>query len=321
MASGITWYPLDTDLLTNDEKVFDLMDGQTNDVAFASFGRFVALLAKIYHEGPALEVTPLRTRRLASDLGLSAEGFLKFVSRCVDAELFDRGLWEGSAVLTSHGIQSRWLKAKRSSRITKLPDDFQQWSLLDGRDGNACAPTQLHTVATQEHATATQEHAAPDKTRLDKNRLDKKREESSVSSSGEGEVFDNRAEASQPIVENPQPEPSLGEMPDTSDLVPPCMARERNDDTCFFDDAEAPHRTPYGALAARYESQTGRRDFGDFMAKVHSMCPGGCRASPRDVGECYALICGAIEHADPSKGSPWALTRHVLANDRGSRHA
>jgi len=319
MATGIDWFPLETNLLTDDEKVFDLMDGSLGTEAYADFGRLVALLSRIYREGPALKVNRRMERRIAHDLGLGADGFAAFIGRCVSAGLFHGGMWREHGVLTSHGIQMRWVKAKQRSKSQGLPAEMRAWSLLDepdeDQDGGAPASGPLEKLTEPENYPL-------DKTRQDEIRKEERREEdSSVSSSCGRGVFDNAAGATPADVENRPPRPTQDMELDPSGLVPPCMARERHDDTCFFDDSQAPHRTPYGALAARYEGRTGRRDFGDFMAKVHGMCPAGCRASPRDVGECYALICGAIEHADPAKGSPWALTRHVLANDRAPRHA
>lgn len=318
MAAGIDWFPLETNLLTDDEKVFDLMDGSLETEAYADFGRFVALLNRIYREGPALRVNRRMERRIAHDLGLDLEGFAAFIGRCVSAGLFHEGMWRRHGVLTSHGIQMRWVRAKQRSKSQGLPAEMRAWSLLDEPeeepDGEAPASNPLEKLTEPENYPL-------DKTRQDEIRKEKKREESSVSSSGGKEVFDKRGTEPQGNVEKQGYEPSQDIDRDLSSLVPPCMARERGDDTCFFDDQDQPHRTPYGSLAARYEGKTGRRDFGDFMAKVHGMCPAGCRASPRDVGECYALICGAIDNTDPKKGTPWALTRHVLTNDRVPRHA
>ena len=308
MASGIEWFPLETNLLTDDEKVFDLMDGGLGTEAFADFGRFIALLERIYREGPALAVNSRMERRIAHDLGLDAAGFSAFVGRCVAAGLFHAGMWERHRVLTSRGIQLRWVKAKARARSQGLPADMRQWSLLDEPDEEPetpqaqCSPLKKLTEP---------ENVPLDKTRQEEIRLDEIREEKtedqSVCLAGE------EAEAG-------GPEPSQDLERDLPSLVPPCMARE-NDGSVYLDGDEVPYRTPYGALAARYEARTGRRDFADFMAKVHSMCPVGCRASPRDVSECHSLVAGAIDNADPAKGTPWALTRHVLANDRGPRNA
>ena len=321
MASGIEWFPLETDLLTDDEKVFDLMDGSLDECAFADFGRFIALLNRIYREGPALQVNRRMARRIAHDLGLGAEGFEDFIGRCVSAGLFSARMWREERVLTSRGIQLRWVKAKGRAKSQGLPAETRQWSLLDGSEEDCddlCEFADVDEVDERgERDTGdgsaleklTNSESSPlDKTRREEIRKEEKREDQSTSSSQVGsEVFDT-------------PRPSQDAELDLASLVPPCLARER--DGALFDDGQgADHRTPYGALMARYEARTGRRDFAECMAKVHGMCPAGCRASPRDVSECYALITDAVERSDPSKGSPWALIRHVLEHDRGSRHA
>lgn len=320
MASGIEWFPLETNLLTDDEKVFDLMDGALDTHAYADFGRFVALLTRIYREGPALRVNRRMERRIAHDLGLDLEGFAAFIGRCVGAGLFHEGMWRDHCVLTSKGIQLRWIRAKQRAKSQGLPVEMRPWSLLDEPDESF--DDDEPRCSSLEKLTDSENYPL-DKIRQDKTRQEEKREEdSSVSLSGKREVFNNSEPEQQRNVENPDPdpEPSQDIELDLGSLVPPCMARERGD-AVFLDDQDAPHRTPYGALRARYEAKTHRRDFEELMANVHRMCPAGCRASPKDVSECYALIAAAFDKADPAKGSPWALTRHVLANDRGPRHA
>ena len=337
IKNGLDYFPLETDLFTDDEKVFDLMDGTTGDAAFADFGRFMNLLCRIYRDGPAIEVGPRMAKRIAHDLGLTTEEFEAFVGRCTDAGLFHSEMWEQERVLTSMGIQRRWKAAKKR---TGMPAAMRQWSLLGEAGGWGEART--HDEATDAGAQGPRA-AVPDarsaareisqnseslgksrptrqksqNPRLKRKEKKTKQKEKEKKEDQRKEVLPSEFEETE---EQPAPPPSQDIDLDLSSLVPPCMAREYGD-SVFLDDQDAPHRTPYGALAARYESQTGRRDFGDCMAKVHGMCPAGCRASPRDVSECHGLIAGAIDKADPAKGSPWALIRHVLTYDRGSRNA
>ncbi len=336
----ISWFPLETDLLTDDDKVFDLMDGATDDGAFADFGRYVALISRVYREGPALQVGRRMARRVAHDLGLGLDGFERFVSRCVDAGLLSRRLWDDERVITSHGIQLRWIKAKGRSKSQGLPAEFSRWDLLDEgedpdepwavpqgaepgfdgpptcqrRDEAECdrlkTPERFSSVENQamlkSDALKTPESSPLDKIRLDKTRQEEKREDQSVSPSCHRQSPDNANDA----------RPT----PDVSQLVPTCMAREE-DGKVFADSLDQPHRTRYGALEATYRERTGRGDFDGLMRRACELCPGGCRASPADVSECFELMIGALERVDPGKGSPWALVRHVLVNDRGGRDA
>lgn len=308
IRNGLDYFPLETDLFTDDEKIFDLMDGTTDMAAFADFGRFMNLLCRIYRDGPAIEVSPRMAKRIAHDLGLTSDGFEAFVGRCTDAGLFHKEMWDQAHVLTSLGIQKRWKTAKKRNG---MPAAMRQWSLL----GEAGGWGEAEERASQESAnlgesrqTREKSQNPPLKEKKTKQKEKEKKEDHTILPSGDEEKDESAFEPSQDIDR------------DLSSLVPPCMAKEC-EGSVYLDDQDVPHRTPYGALAARYENQTKRRDFGECMAKVHGMCPAGCRASPKDVSECHGLIAAAIDKADPAKGSPWALIRHVLANDRGPRNA
>lgn len=326
IRNGLDYFPLETDLFTDDEKVFDLMDGTTGDAAFADFGRFMNLLCRIYRDGPAIEVSERMAKRVAHDLGLDLGGFESFVGRCVDAGLFHRAMWEQAHVLTSLGIQRRWKAAKKR---TGMPKGMRQWSLLgeeggwnepgDGAGADDEPPARQISQNSEKNeklGTARQKSQNPPlkekKTKQKKTKEKEDERKDSPSSRVEG-AFDN------PEVLNNQERPRNSGS-DASGLEPACMAREYGESKVYLDDADAPHRTPYGALEQRYRNRTGRGDFASFAAKVHGMCPRGCRASPKDVSECYSLLSAAIDKADPSKGSPWALARHVLEHDRGPRH-
>lgn len=334
-TATIQWFPMATDLLTDDEKVFDLMGGDLDEAAFAAFGRFVGLLMRIYREGPALRVCARKARRIARDLGMSPDELERFVWRCVESGLFHRRLWERERVLTSKGIQTRWMRAKARTKAAELPPDFRQWSLLDGDpwadgdgedaarvvEGPACEPSAeggfdepssaSAAESAEVHKYSNLNNSSPDKTRLDSTKTE---EDLSVCPSCQSEVFDKQGCVDDADVE------SMPER-DVSSFVPPCMARPVDDETVFQDSRGDWHRTAYGALEQSYVDQTHRTDFGQLMAKVHGICPGGCRASPAEVQECFALVDGALGRVDPRRGSPWALVRRVLTDDRGPRHA
>lgn len=338
-SPGINWFPLETNLLTDDDKIFDLMDGSTDDDAFADFGRYVAMMSRVYREGPALQVGRRMARRMAHDLGLDARGFEDFVGRCVDAGLLSRRLWEGEHVITSRGIQMRWIRAKARSKSQGLPAEFSRWSLLDADEdedtwddaapepsGTANADVETRSTPVKRHAREidplrTPENSpefskgaksdegesdalkSPENSPLDKIRLDKTREEKKRE-----EDQSVRLSGGSEVFDN------------SADLVPACLAAEE-DGKLFIDSAGGYHRTRWGALESTYRAKTSRGDFATLARKVADLCPGGCRASPADRAECFDLVSDAIERYDPGKGSCWALVRHVLANDRGGRDA
>ena len=329
MAAGLEWFPLETNLLTDDEKVFDLMDDATDDDAFADFGRLIALLSRIYRTVPALQVDRRMERRIAHDLGLDLAGFADFVKRCADADLIDLTLWEEEHVITSRGIQLRWIKAKGRSKSSGIPVEMRQWSLVDkssatNSEAKNGKETRSEVFKDSEKAETTQgensaifkssENSPLEEKRGEETREEEKREEPVGNLSGEGQVFDKSPNNSNEDVEKSE---GCG----GCEYRPACLARPGGSSEVFMDGEDAPHRTRYGALEARYAQQTHRRDFDRLMAKVSDMCPASCRASPDDVDECYTLLSRAIDASDPKRGNPWPLVRHILANDRGNRDA
>ena len=311
-TNALTYFPLDVGLFADDEKIFDLTDGATDDAAFADVARYIYLLARIYacEDGPALEVGPRMGRMLARRMGLTVEGFEGFVGRCADADLFDADLWARRRVLTSHGIQRRWKLAKKRSG---MPQATLRWSLLGEEGGwvaDECRAEPTNAEPTRAEPSAPDEcRAEPSRPAKEKERKREgkekgRKEDQSVCPSGLEEVFDNG-----------------GRSHADRDVVPACMGAEQAGGTLFADCAGRPHRTRYGALEETYRQRTGRSDFDGLMRRVCEACPGGCRASPDEVRECFELISDALERVDPGKGSPWALVRHVLAHDRGGRDA
>lgn len=304
---GIDWYPQETNALIDDEKVFDLMEAaeERGEDGFASFGRWVALLCRIYREGPALQLDGRTERKLARDLGMTREALLGFVSQCVESGLLDRGLWERERVLTSGGIQRRWCAAKK--RVKALPADMRQWSLLDVADaGDASESRQISANLgtwpefsekcremgdTPQFGAETRQISGLDKKREEEIRREEKREDEKKSSSS-----------------------SRG----LEGSVPACMSATREDGTWFADDADGVYPTIGEALEARYRHRTGLSDFADFVSRVASRCPGGCRGDPERAAQCHALIARALDRYEPSRGSsPLPLALKIIEQDRG----
>lgn len=129
--NGLDFFPLSTGFF-DDDKVFELVDGYDDPTeGYAAVARYMHLLCMIYdnEDGPALEVTQRRARMVAKRyFGMSVEALEDLVCRCVDAQLFDRQIWERCRVLTSRGIQRRWKQAKKR---TGMPPATLQWSLID----------------------------------------------------------------------------------------------------------------------------------------------------------------------------------------------
>ena len=310
--NGLEWFPMDTDILTDDEKVFDLMEdvaeaeGGDRASSWVAFGRWVALLCRVYREGPALQLDKRSERKLARDLDMTRDELLAFIGQCVGSGLLDRELWDGSRVLTSRGIQRRWCTAKKRKT---LPAEMRSWALLDGAAPRDCSGNLGKSREISEDFGQSREisgdfgkfgnlpeicensRALKEEKREEEKRPDEIREDEEEISSSSAEV--------------------LGD-------VPPCMSAEREDGTWFPDDGNGVYPTIGEALQARYAHRTGLSDFPAFIAKVARRCPQGCRGDPERAGHCHALLAHALDRYEPEKGSsPLPLALKIINEDRG----
>lgn len=302
--NGIDWFPMDTDTLTDDEKVFDLMEETSPEAldveAFAAFGRWVALMCRIYREGPAMVLDGRAERKLARDLGMTREALLSFIGQCVSSGLLDRVLWERERVLTSRGIQRRWCAAKK--RTKALPAEMRSWSLLDGGESREISENSGHGPRFPKNAENASglreisENSGPDKKREEEKRLDEIREEEMREDERKGPSF----------------------LHDGQTQAPPCMVAEQDDGTWYADDADGVYPTIGQALEARYRHVTGLADFPDFVRKVAARCPPGCRGDPDRARTCHNILAKAIDRFEPSRGTSVApLALRIIDEDRG----
>lgn len=307
---GIDWFPMATDALTDDEKIFDLMDVDDPERGFALLGRFVALLCRVYREGFCVETDRRTVRKIARDLDLTVDGFNSFMAELCRAGLVDEHLWMTEHVITSRGIQRRWRQASKRYRITK---EMQRWWLLDdeqpvqgvadeGRqkqtDADDCRD--LQTIADESRQKQT------DADGFEKVGTEREREKER-----EKEIKREEREGEKKSVP-----PSMAEAePADATACPRCLMSPKPGNGVYLDADGSPHRTAYGALEARYRKVTGRTDFSDLVSSVCDLCPAGCRASPDEVSECHGLMAKAIDKCD-GRGRPTALVRKILSEDR-----
>ena len=308
--NGLEWFPMDTAILTDDEKVFDLMEdvAEANDgdrvAAWVAFGRWTALLCRIYRDGPALPLDKRVERKLARDLDMTRDELLGFIGRCIESGLLDRGMWETSHVLTSRGIQRRWCAAKKRKT---LPSEMTEWALLDGGSRQISGKLGQSRENSEDFGESREISGDfgtlpefPENTRAF---IEEKREEEireDETREDEEEFFSSSVSGT------------------GAEGVPPCMTAPRDDGTWFPDDADGVYPTIGEALQARYAHRTGLSDFPEFIAKVAKRCPQGCRGDPQRASQCHALIARALDRYEPSRGSgPLPLTLRIIDQDRG----
>lgn len=314
---GIDYFSMATDA-KDDDKIFELKarfampdgsDDYDHAAAWCAYGRFVELLAAIYHEGFAVELTRQKQLRLSQQLGMGTAELVRFAEVCVDVGLFDRRLWEERRVLTSKGIQRRYFHATRR-RKGDIPKELLPLILLD-RDGDAGdgAPECEHDAGTVQTSCEHDESAmcAAQQQIKEKNRKEKKRREEK------------------------SPRPKKG-MRRASDLLDDgagardgpayplaCMSLSAPEGMRFSDASGKSWDSPWDALVSRYNSATGGDGgAGEFARRVAAACPKGCGESPEQVEECFALLCEALEKFDPSRAaSPAPLALRILEDRHG----
>lgn len=117
MNSGIPFVPLD---VTLDDK-FALIEAE---FGLKGFAVIVKLFQKIYgFQGYYCEWTEDVALLFAKDNGLSGNAVSEIVKAAIKRGIFDSGLFEKYQILTSHGIQKRYLKAAdRKARIELLEE-------------------------------------------------------------------------------------------------------------------------------------------------------------------------------------------------------
>lgn len=340
---GVDYFPIETDM-KDDDKVFALKyrfgvgdDGvYDNTAAFAAYGRFIELLASIYREGFALRLSNQKCLQLSQRLGLTLPEFKDFTQACVDVGLFDDGLWARDGVLTSRGIQHRYFHAVKR-RKGDIPAEFKAYIIAsaegehdadgeaasseddantvqtpcehdasmeaqrsgeDANKGNATTPSDVDTVpAGKAHI---KEKKRKEKEIKEEDRKPRARRASSSSSS-------------MSLLSECMDEVLGGIKPVDSSYPLQCFSASPTDGRVFNDSEGKTHPTPWDALCARYSTATDGQSIGDFAREVAKKCPAGCKASPSQVSQCFALLCGALDKFDASKcANPIPLAMTIL---------
>lgn len=317
MASSIEYAPIDVDML-DDPKVSALMDdlgGGDASEAFAAYGRLVAVLAHVYRDGWYMRYGKFERRKLAKDVGLTAEELDAFLGSLADCELIDAGMLE-RGVITSAGIQRRYFGVKRKGRDAMALTEEERGYIIDRdsprppaieRDSprapafeRDCPP--LAANARDLPRTSANERETPHK---EKRRKEKRREEeddaragarrgsSSSDSNGSGKSL--------------QPYPLA------------CLSTVYDAHGAYFDDAGEAFDTPWDALVSTYANRTRGQPIEGFARQVAAMCPRGCDRSLERVEGCARMLQRALARFDPAKSpNPFPLAKKIIEDERGA---
>lgn len=335
MKLGIDYFSLETDI-KDDDKIFNLKyrygmsdDGGDFDhaAAWAAYGRFIELLASIYHEGFAIEITNQKELRLSQQLGMGVKELRDFIEACVEVGLFEESFWKSDKVLTSRGIQKRYFHAVKR-RTREIPESMKRFIVEDEN----CMQKQENCMQPVDNEGASGAQPVDSMSASDAHRIeeDRREEKSTVNNTTEEE---RKGAPTSPFVENSveNSSPSSG-LADFNDLArslsghfsKPIADRTRMQPyplSCFaaptgkpFKDLmDQPHATPMEALCASYRFKTGSSDMTDFFQCVAKRCPNCCSESPEQVTECFEVMLKGLKKFNRNKcRSPTPLVLKVL---------
>ena len=116
--AGLDYAPWNTDIFENDTKIDELIDAE----GWIGFSIYFYLCQKAYaSDGYFYRWTfgnaSTTARRMGG--GIDSETVVKVVSVCLRVGLFDKLLFDKEGVLTSHGIQRRYVAAIAKRRVKK----------------------------------------------------------------------------------------------------------------------------------------------------------------------------------------------------------
>lgn len=161
--SGLEYFPLDVDI-DNDEKVAYVI----SRYGFQAFGLLIKILMNIYRDGYYMMWTERQQYLFSYKLNVDNEYAKTVVSAYINEGFFNKNIYEKYGVLTSHGIQNRYLQAVGRRAKVKIAKEY---CLLDSSEisknsniniysinvnNNEVIADINHTETTENHAKSTQ---------------------------------------------------------------------------------------------------------------------------------------------------------------------
>ena len=119
IKEGLDYLPLDVDFFENPK-----IETIAEDYGCAGECIILRLFCKIYDNGAYIKYNDLLIKPLAKHTGTSAEIVNNVIKSAIEYEIFDKDKFEQYGVLTSKGIQERYLFAKKRSKNIDVPDEY-----------------------------------------------------------------------------------------------------------------------------------------------------------------------------------------------------
>lgn len=307
MASSLDFVPVDIDM-ADDPKVFALMEelgGDDECARWASYGRPLALMQRIYHEGFYLVYGRFERRKMARDLGMTGEELDSFIESCISCEIFDEGAYRQLSALTSRGIQRRYFKAKKTGKAS-VSDEDAPYVLIELR----AAPSQSAPKNAENRREAPKreknapKNAEPSEEKIREEKISKEKIREASARSAHRSSSDSDL-------------PSLRSLAATAYPLA-CMSTVADPHGGYMDDAGEAYDTPWDALVSTHAHKTGGQPIDGFARQVAKLCPKGCDCSLERVEECARMIRRGLDKFDPSKGAnPYPLVAKIIRDERG----
>ena len=117
--TGLEYFPLDVDI-AEDEKILYL----ESETGLEGFAVYVKLLATIYRSGYYIMWTETQLGIYSRRFFVDKNTLSVVVSVCNNIGLFDKNLFEKYRILTSHGIQTRYLLASERRSSVSMIEEF-----------------------------------------------------------------------------------------------------------------------------------------------------------------------------------------------------
>jgi DnaD/phage-associated family protein len=126
-SEGLDYFPLDVDM-DSDDKI-EYIEAKYGLVAF---GIIVRLMMAIYRQGYYMMWTERQQYVFSKKVNVDINHLSEIVNVCINEGVFDKNVYNTYKILTSHGIQTRYLRAVERRRSVRMIKEF---SLLTNEDG------------------------------------------------------------------------------------------------------------------------------------------------------------------------------------------
>lgn len=135
---GLDYFPLDVDI-DSDDKAYYIQ----SRFGLEGFALLVKVLCKIYRDGYYTNFTEKDRCIFAAKSGVTADKISQFTDACVEVALFDKDIYQKYQVLTSKGIQKRYVAACRRRITVDISPDFCLIDLQPHPPPSSTAPVSL----------------------------------------------------------------------------------------------------------------------------------------------------------------------------------